>query len=329
MGVVYGPVMSWRFGRSLGIDAVPPPKMCTFNCCYCQLGPTKIPVKSPESVQELLPNEKHVLHDLQSYLRQISVASLDVVTFSGSGEPSLNLQLAAMVNTVREWLPQLPVVLLTNGSLLDFQQVLRNLCVFDIITVKFDAGDDETHQAINRPVASFRHDQLVRGLHELRKSSNVTIALEVMLLRLASGVSNIEGKFRESLMKGLMELASVVDVVQLYTPWRPPGEEEVEPIEKSELQDFASELYDRYNSERIWIYGVHDARTRAAAWKSHQSLRNDVLRILQRRPCTLKDLVHSLDIPAHSLMPLISQLRRTNSITVKQHLKEAYYLASI
>jgi len=232
-----------------------------------------------------------------------------------------------MVRQVRKRLPELPFVLLSNGSLLGHLKVLKNLSGFDIVTVKFDAGDDETHRVINRPLASFRHDQLVKDIHELRTNTNVTIALEVMLLKFTSGISNISGKARETLVRGLVELAPVVDIIQLYTPWRPPSEEQVRPVNQSELKDFASELSGSMDLERIWVYGIHDARKQAASWKSHQSLRKDILTMLQRRPCRIKDLVQSLDVPINSLLPIISQLRRANAITVQEHLNEVYYSA--
>lgn len=327
MSMVYGPVMSWRYGRSLGIDPVPPPKRCTFNCVYCQLGPTKNPVHSVNAAQETLPNENQLFYQLDEYLRQISIESLDVVTFSGSGEPTLNFHLGKMVRQVRKRLPELPIVLLSNGSLLGRPKVIKNLSEFDIVTVKFDAGDDKTHRAINRPLTPFRHDQLVKAIHGLRTKTNVTIALEVMLLKLTSGISNISGKARETLVRELVELAPVVDIIQLYTPWRPPAEEQVQPISQSELKDFALELSSSVARERIWVYGIHDARKQAASWKSHRSLRKDILTMLQRRPCRLKDLAQSLDISINSLLPLISQLRRGNAITVRHHMNEFYYSA--
>jgi wyosine [tRNA(Phe)-imidazoG37] synthetase (radical SAM superfamily) len=329
MGLVYGPVMSWRYGRSLGIDPVPPPKRCTFNCVYCQLGPTKIPVTSLEKSQQDLPDENLLMKDLEEYLHQISIDSVDVVTFSGSGEPTTNLHLGSMLSKIRKRLPELPVILLTNGSLLGHQNVLRNLKEFNILTIKFDAGDDATHRAINRPLVSFQHAQLVKAIHHLRKNSNVTIALEVMLLQLESGVSNVSGTAREALVEELIRLSPFVDLIQLYTPWRPPSDERVKPIQQSELVAFASDLKEHYDSERIWIYGLHDARRQAASWKSHQSLRNDVLTMLQRRPCRLKDLAQSFDLPINSLVSLISQLRQTKEITARRHLNEVYYFAPI
>ncbi|MFX1319627.1 MAG: radical SAM protein [Promethearchaeota archaeon] len=327
MGLVYGPVMSWRFGRSLGIDAVPPPKRCTFNCVYCQLGSTKTPVKDISRWQHELPDVNMLRNDLEQYLRQLSVESLDVVTFSGSGEPTINLGLASMVKQIREQVSGIPVVLLTNGSLLGNRSILKNLKEFDIVTIKFDAGDDKTHRIINRPFASFEHNQLVKGIQKLRKASSVTIALEVMLLRIVSGFSNVDGKAGESLLGELKRVASVADFIQLYTPWRPTSNDLVEPISTTELVNFASNLRDFYASERIWIYGIHDARKQTASWKSHQSLRTELLSMLQRRPCRLKDLSQSLDIPIHSLAFLISQLRRTNQISTRQHQKEVFYFS--
>ncbi|MFW9985160.1 MAG: radical SAM protein [Candidatus Odinarchaeota archaeon] len=317
--------MSWRYGRSLGIDPVPPPKRCSFNCVYCQLGPTKIPIQSLDGVENELPDEIQIFNDLDEYLRQISIESLDVVTFSGSGEPTANLRLGEMVRIVRKRLPNLPVVLLTNGSFLGNSQVMKNLSELDIVTVKFDAGDDKTHRKINRPCYAFQHNQLVKGIRNLRKTTRVTIALEVMLLKLTSGISNVSGSARKFLVSEIIKLAPVVDLVQLYTPWRPPVEKEVQLISTAQLKDFASDLIDAFDSDQIWIYGIHDARKQSASWKSHQSLCDDILIMLQRRPCRLKDLVQSLDIPINSLLSLISQLRQSNKITARLYQNELYY----
>ncbi|MFX1565417.1 MAG: radical SAM protein [Promethearchaeota archaeon] len=329
MELVYGPVMSWRFGRSLGIDPVPPPKRCTFDCIYCQLGPTRFPAKSVSRVQHKLPHADILQKNLETYLRQLSVEDLDVVTFSGSGEPTLNLELGSMVNIVRKHVPDLTVVLLTNGSKLRNRKVLRNLTEFDIVTIKFDAGDDATHLAINRPLASFRHAQLIKGIQELRKISDVTIALEVMLLKTDSGFTNIRGAAREALVQELIRVAPVVDLIQLYTPWRPPTNKHVMPINEPELQSFASTLTDTYESERIWVYGIHDARIKSATWKLHQSLQTDLLTLLQRRPCRLQDISQSFDVPAHSLISMISQLRRTHHIIAKEQANEVFYYAPL
>jgi wyosine [tRNA(Phe)-imidazoG37] synthetase (radical SAM superfamily) len=288
-----------------------------------------LPKKPIARIQHDLPHAEILEKNLETYLRQLCIEDLDVVTFSGSGEPTLNLELGSMVKIVRKRIPELPVVLLTNGSVMENQRVLRNLTEFDIVTIKFDAGDDVTHHSINRPLVSFSHAQLIKGIHDLRKISDVTIALEVMLLKTESGFTNIKGITRDALVQELIRVAPVVDLIQLYTPWRPPSNKHVLPIEKPELETFASTLADTYEPERIWIYGIHDARIKSAMWKLHQSLQADLLTMLQRRPCRLIDISQSFDIPSHTLISMISKLRRTHHIIAREQANEVFYYAPI
>lgn len=72
MSTVYGPVPSWRFGRSLGIDVIAPPTKCTFNCIYCQLGITKIHITGPEELDEPLIRVDEVLFDLEETMEHIA-----------------------------------------------------------------------------------------------------------------------------------------------------------------------------------------------------------------------------------------------------------------
>lgn len=73
MSTVYGPVPSWRLGRSLGIDALLPPKKCTFNCVYCQLGKTSLQVSSPEALGETLIDVNKVTNDLDEVLKRLDL----------------------------------------------------------------------------------------------------------------------------------------------------------------------------------------------------------------------------------------------------------------
>jgi len=322
---VYGPVPSWRFGRSLGIDPVPPPKRCTFNCVYCQLGPTRHPVHNLNSIQEMLPSSKQMCLDLDAYLMKIDVESLDVVTFSGSGEPTLNLQLGEMAIQLRSRF-DIPLVLLTNGSLLTNKKVFESVAQLDIVTVKFDAGDEETLQAINRPLIPFRHKKLMKSIRQLRQQTQATIALEVMLLETVSGISNLEGQSKVQLQERIKELASFVDLVQLYTPWRPPVNPSVKPVDVKRLKNFASELSEIIDNSKLWIYGVHDARGKTAKWDLHSEFLEDIIAMLQRRPCRLCDLALSLDTPIPRILRHIRQLLQDKIIITKEHLGETYYI---
>jgi len=88
--LTYGPVPSWLLGRSLGIDVLLPPKTCTFDCVYCQLGRTVKMFSAPEDLKDRV-EVNVVLQSLRVALENIPSRSLDHATFSGFGEPTLNL----------------------------------------------------------------------------------------------------------------------------------------------------------------------------------------------------------------------------------------------
>ena len=322
---IYGPVPSWRYGLSLGIDLTPGPKRCTFNCLYCQLGPTKRPVRDPFTIQSKLPTVERVLDDLDVYLTRIDSQSLDVVTFSGSGEPTLNLRLGAVAKQLQTRLVKLPQVLLTNGTLLLQPQVLNGLSKLDIVTVKFDAGDDDTLLEINRPTLPFRHTELVAGIQALRAQTQVTIALEVMLLQTTTGISNTAGQARTHLLSALKRIAPHVDLIQLYTPWRPPSDSTVEALSKQALLNFRQELSAEVGKEKLWVYGIHDARGKAAAWKVHKSLREELLTVLARRPSRISDLTLTLGIPFHRILAELKNLQRAGEVNLQRYKGEMYY----
>jgi wyosine [tRNA(Phe)-imidazoG37] synthetase (radical SAM superfamily) len=215
---------------------------------------------------------------------------------------------------------------LTNGSLLTNKKVLESVAQLDIVTVKFDAGDEATLQAINRPLIPFRHKQLMKSIRQLRQQTQATIALEVMLLETASGISNLVGQSKEQLQERIKELASFVDLVQLYTPWRPPVNPSVKPVDVKRLKNFASELSEIIDHSKLWIYGVHDARGKKAKWDLHSEFQEDIIAMLQRRPCRLCDLSLSLDTPIPRILRHIRQLLQDKIIIAQEHLGETYYI---
>ena len=111
MSHLFGPVPSRRLGLSLGVDLVPP-KTCTFDCLYCEVGRTTHLTRrrQPHRVQE-------IIRELEDYLAN-PPSALDYVTMAGSGEPTLNLGLGEIIAAVKR-LTDTPVAVLTNGALLN------------------------------------------------------------------------------------------------------------------------------------------------------------------------------------------------------------------
>jgi wyosine [tRNA(Phe)-imidazoG37] synthetase (radical SAM superfamily) len=216
-------------------------------------------------------------------------------------------------------------VLLTNGTLLLQPEVLTGISELDIVTVKFDAGDDDALHKINRPTVPFHHADLMAGIRSLRAQTTVTIALEVMLLQTTTGLSNIRGEARTYLLSALTRVSPHVDLIQLYTPWRPPSDSTVEALPKRTLLDFSQELSEEVGKEKLWIYGIHDARGKAAAWKVHKSLREELLTVLGRRPSRIADLTLTLGIPFHRILSELKNLQKTGNVNLQKYEGEIYY----
>ncbi|HSR50553.1 MAG TPA: radical SAM protein [Acidobacteriota bacterium] len=200
---VYGPVKSWRVGRSLGIDLLLLNSICSFNCVYCQLG--DIQVRTNDR-RVFVPTDK-VLEDL----RQAPWQDCDIVTFSGNGEPTLAANLGEAVKAAKD-LTGKPVLVLTNGSLLDDPQVRRDLCFADRVFVKLDAASADVFRRFNRPVEGVRLSQIVEGAQALRSEFSGYLGVQIMFLP-----PNLEEA--EAMIPLLRRIRP--DEVQVNTPTRP------------------------------------------------------------------------------------------------------------
>jgi wyosine [tRNA(Phe)-imidazoG37] synthetase (radical SAM superfamily) len=200
---VYGPVDSWRVGKSLGVDMLLQTSICSFNCIYCQLG--DIQQKTIER-KIYVPTEQ-----VEWDFKNSAWEQADIVTFSGSGEPTLALNLAEVIGFIKDYSHK-PVWVLTNGTLLHDPQVRQDLAQADQVAVKIDATDDALLQRINRPVTGVTLDKILEGTRLLRAEYPGKLAFQCM--------------FMPGNQSDLDKLADIIntiqpDEVQLNTPKRP------------------------------------------------------------------------------------------------------------
>jgi wyosine [tRNA(Phe)-imidazoG37] synthetase (radical SAM superfamily) len=325
LSTVYGPVPSWRLGRSLGIDVLLPPKKCTFNCVYCQLGKTTVGVSGPEMLGETLVDVNEVIDDLDKILKRLDLDTVDVVTFSGTGEPTLNPRLGKIAQAVKERLSNLPLAVLTNSSLLHRVDVRQNLSQFDIVVAKLDAGDDATFRAINRPVDNtLQIERIVESIKRLKKVVRGTIALQVMLIHSEDGnITNVMGKSLRNLIDAIVDAHP--DQVQFEVPYRPPSESIVKPPSKERVKQIFTELSSVFGENKLWVYGLHDKRGRRVTWLSHESLENEIIEMLKRRPCRIIDVSASLGIDISMAENLLRKLGKNQLIIAKIVEGEKYF----
>jgi wyosine [tRNA(Phe)-imidazoG37] synthetase (radical SAM superfamily) len=204
MKIVYGPVASWRLGRSLGVDPLGGTrKWCTFDCCYCQLGPTPNgPVLRDAWVSP---------SDLGDELWATREVPADYITFSGLGEPTLASNLGDLLQIARE-VRKTPLAVLTNGSLLGVPSVRAALKLADYVIAKVDAVDDEVFLRINRPRIPCLASEAVEGIRTFRAMYGGRLAIQMMFV--AGNATQAEPL--AALTRSLMP-----SEVQLNTPLRP------------------------------------------------------------------------------------------------------------
>lgn len=169
MKYIYGPVASWRLGRSLGIDLISGDKHCSFDCVYCQLGngnTTTIERKVFIPTEEIIKEFETLPKDLE----------YDYITFSGSGEPTLALNIGEVARELKK-LSNKPIALLTNSTTLTDPKVREDLKSIDLVIAKLDAGSDTVFKTINQPEERFNIDKIVDGIKALKRD----FAIQVMI----------------------------------------------------------------------------------------------------------------------------------------------------
>ncbi len=217
MKTVFGPVPSRRLGQSLGIDPIPS-KTCNWNCVYCQLGRSK-PMVSLRA--EYFPREA-MFAEIKETLETHKKGAIDWITFVGSGEPTLHSSLGWLIAKVKK-LTEIPVAVITNGSLLYLPEVRRELLLADAIMPTLDAGDAETYKKINRPMGEFTFKRLVDGMIAFRKEYTGKLWVEIMLIK---GINDSLPTLN-LLAETLKQIRP--DEVHLNLPTRPPAEPWVAP----------------------------------------------------------------------------------------------------
>jgi wyosine [tRNA(Phe)-imidazoG37] synthetase (radical SAM superfamily) len=163
--IVYGPIHSRRLGVSLGINLMPTnAKLCTFDCVYCECGWNQ-PVSHPQ-----LPTREQVRDALKAQLQNLNTP-LNVITFSGNGEPTLHPDFLGIIQDTCElrdlYCPEAKISVLSNSTQLMRDDVIEALRLCDNRILKLDSAIDDTMRLIDQPVnRSLNVKQIVERLQQ-------------------------------------------------------------------------------------------------------------------------------------------------------------------
>lgn len=237
---IFGPIHSRRLGTSLGINLSPVDgKVCSFDCLYCEAG------YNSQGIGEAgLPDEKNVLRDLEAKLSDMKERgeNLDVITFSGNGEPTLHPRFPEIVDGVLElrdrYFPNAKVSVLTNSTRIFTPAVAKALKKVDNNILKLDSAIEHTMRLIDRPN---NKDFTVENVVEALKQFAGTGIIQTMLLRGSHNGENVDNTTEEeinALIKAYNEIKPAS--VMIYSLDRSTPEEKLVKVPKEELEKIAA-----------------------------------------------------------------------------------------
>jgi wyosine [tRNA(Phe)-imidazoG37] synthetase (radical SAM superfamily) len=303
---IYGPVPSRRLGFSLGIDLVPF-KNCSFDCVYCQLGKT---TNKTIERKEYSPTEE-VLKDLKNALKNKD--QIDYITFSGSGEPTLHSKIGYLIKEVKNH-TDIPIAVLTNGSLLYLPQVQTDICDADVVLPTLCAVTENIFRKINRAHRDIKIERIIQGLENFSKHFKGEIWLEIMLIK---GMNDSS----EELKKIKQVIAEIKPKkVHLNTVVRPPSEKFASPLSIEELSR-VKEFFGN-NCEIITSFEVQRQMS------NRINVQNVILDIVKRRPVTISDIANITNLNRNEIVKYLDRLEKEKKIKLTKHSGQQYFEAN-
>jgi len=300
---IFGPVPSRRLGLSLGVDLLNC-KSCDFNCVYCELGRTFKYVDK----RQIFVKTQDVIEEVKGFLA--TGVKADYITFSGSGEPTLALNLGEAIQEVKK-LTSIPVALITNGSFFYDKKIREDAARADVVLPSLDAADEDTFIKINRPHRGFDFNKFLDGFIQFCNEYKGKIWIEVMLVK---GINESDEHILKlkSIFDGLLN----IEKIQLNTVVRCRAEEFAELVDDERLNKIKNllgpkaEIIGYFKGEKI---------------KTINNLKDAILSIIRLRPVTIQDLKSVLDVDEKEIENILESLQKNNHIKKEQFYGKEFY----
>jgi wyosine [tRNA(Phe)-imidazoG37] synthetase (radical SAM superfamily) len=320
---LFGPVNSRRLGLSQGIDLLPP-KTCNFNCIYCEIN--QAPKLSCQRAEHV-PTEV-ILAEIDELLENKErVRVLDVFTITASGEPTLHTGIGRIIRHLKAKTDK-PVAILTNGSLLYLKEVRDDLIAADIVIPSLDSARPESFRKVNRPAkCSADLENIIKGIADFSHDFSGEIWLEILLVEKINDTPEDIAALRSAIAR--------IDPtrVQLNTVARPPFESFARPLTRKMMEEVKKEIEKGYDgpvdilagSKETEIIDKGKGRDGTAGKISPDAIKEEIIEMLLRRPCTAMDISSALNLETEQTSSILTDMERLCSVTAKIHGGKKYY----
>jgi len=299
---LFGPLMSRRFGRSLGIDLCPM-KTCSYDCIFCQLGRT---TEKTVKREEFFPLEE-ICNEIAHWLQTDSHA--EYITLAGSGEPTLYSRFGELIDFIHSK-TDIPVLLLSNGSLFWQKEVREAASKADVVKLSMSVWNQNLFNSINRPAPEVTFERMISGEIAFRKKYKEKLILEVFLL---NGINAIPADVRK-IAKFTNQIRP--DIIHLNTVTRPAAEDFAHSVAREKMERFSA---------------MFTPRAEIPPEVSGTPLLNKnideeiILDLIRRRPVTLRQLADTFGAHPNEITKITGKFLRDGKIIMKNEHGENYF----
>lgn len=210
MKILFGPINSRRFGRSLGIDLSPSKKQCNFDCVYCELEAQK-----PQAKQDEIVSVEEIVLEVQNILEKN--ISFDFLTLTANGEPSLYPHLEELISSLRKIAKDKKLLILSNGTAVLDQDKFNALLKLDVVKFSLDSAISKTFYRIDRALKNIDLEKIIEKMAEFKTQFKGDLVMEILVVK---DLNDNEEEFI-ALNQALAKIAPLR--VDLSTIDRPPA----------------------------------------------------------------------------------------------------------
>lgn len=304
---LFGPVASRRLGISLGIDLIPL-KTCNFNCIYCECG------ENPPLFNERKEyiNISEVLEELKDYLKVNPRP--EYITFSGSGEPTLNSGIGLLIKEIKK-LTDIKVCVITNSSTLMYEEVRKELMAADLVMPSLNAVFESSYLKIDRPNVNIKLNDIIEGIRKFGKEFKGEIYLEMFMVE---GINDSSEELTE-FVKVIKNLR--ITKVQLNSLDRPAPVSWVKAIGMDRLEEIKE--FFRTNGINTEIIKKYKSKNEYKAYsQNHEEL---ILNLLNVRATTFDEILEITGIEKEKLGNYLDILVKQGIVKTTIEEKGIYY----
>ena len=268
MSIIFGPINSRRFGKSLGVDLSPDVKQCNFDCLYCELKGAKVLDNYSKvlSVKEITKAIKEALKEHKA---------IDYLTITANGEPTLYPYLNELIDEINSFKGDIKTLILTNSGTIDNSETQEALSRFDSVKLSLDCATKDCFKRLDRASKSIDLDSIKKGVLEFKKRFLGNLLIEILFVEGLNDTKEEVAKLNEFLIK------LNPTRVDLSTIDRPPAYP-IKPISYSKLHSLSLEFSKKLN--------IAIASKQPIGGTKYNYTKEQILQTLSMRPLTLNDI---------------------------------------